>query len=302
MGRLLGRVAVVAEEELVEIRRACHQVDRVQCGDIELHLDVFSASDKGPALVFVPGTSVYSLFYAEFMHKMSLLGFNVVGFDPRGHGRSSGLRGSYTIDTLLEDARAVVGYAMDRFGDGVAISGSSQGGITAFYAAGSDERLSAAVCHNIAVLGEPEAFGITRWPAFSKQFSKLLPLAALTPELRIPISSYLDLSAEPTKFGPNALEFVKNDPLAVLALASKALASLSSTPPPRPIEQIEVPVMVIQGELDAMFTEAYTRPIYDRLTCDKEFLLVTGATHLVLTNNVDQVVPEVAAFLNAKMR
>lgn len=275
--------------------------DWIECGGQKLHLDVFVSEGSKPAIVFVPGTLLYALAYAEYMHKMRLLGFNVVGFDPRGHGRSGGRRGSYTLDALLEDAAAVVGYAMDRFGDGVAVSGSSQGGIVAFYAAARDERLKAAVCHNIAVMDEPTVYSISRWPQVARMAGRFMPLAGLTPELRLPISVYLDLAAEPTRFGMNALEFVKQDPLVVLAVALKALASLVSTPLARPVEDISIPIMVLQAEFDAMFTEAYTRSIYDRLTCEKEFLVVVGATHLVLTNDVDAVVPEVAAFLNEHM-
>jgi len=275
--------------------------DHVTCDGLELHLDLFLSPGARQTLVFLPGTSVYALFYAEFMHKMRLMGFNVVGFDPRGHGRSEGSRGSYTVETLLRDTEAAVGYAIDRFGENVALSGSSQGGIVSFYAADADPRLKAVVCHNIAVLSEPEAYSISRWPAFSAFFSKLVPLAMLTPELRVPIFTYLDLSAEPTRFGRDALAFVKEDPLAVLAIATRAMASLASAPPLRPIEKITTPIMVIQAELDEMFTENYTRRIYDRLTCEREFLMVTGATHLVLTNNVDAVVPEVTAFLNRFM-
>ena len=275
--------------------------DSIECGGEKLHLDIFSTDASKRAIVFVPGTSLYALAYAEYMHKMRLLGFNVVGFDPRGHGRSGGRRGSYTLDTLLEDAAAVVGYAMDRFGDGVAISGSSQGGIVAFYEAAADERLAAAVCHNIGVMDDAAVYSISRWPQVSRIAGRFMPLAGLIPELRLPVSVYLDLTAEPTRFGMNALEFVREDPLVVLAVALKALVSLTSTPPPRPVEEITVPVMVLQAELDAMFTEAYTRSVYDRLTCDKEFLVVGGASHLILTNDVDAVAPEVAAFLNEHM-
>ena len=275
--------------------------DSIACGGERLHLDVFESPGSKRAMVFVPGTSLYALAYAEYMHKMRLMGFNVVGFDPRGHGRSGGRRGSYTLDTLLEDAAAVVGYAMDRFGDGVAISGSSQGGIVAFYSAARDDRLRAAVCHNIAVMDEPAVYSISRWPAVARMAGRFMPLAGLTPELRLPISVYLDLAAEPTRFGMNALEFVKQDPLVVLAVALKALASLVSAPLGRPVEDISVPVMVLQAELDALFTEGYTRSIYDRLTCEKELLVVGGATHLILTNDVDAVVPEVAAFLTEHM-
>lgn len=276
--------------------------DSVMSEGLRLHLDVFESDGADRTLVFVPGTSVYSLFYAEFMHKMRLMGFNVVGFDPRGHGRSEGRRGSYTVDTLLKDTDTAIRYAIDRFGDNVALSGSSQGGIVSFYKACKEDRLKAVVCHNIAVLGEPEALSISRWPRFSELFSKIMPLAMLTPELRVPVWTYLDFAAEPTRFGRNALELAKEDPLVVMAIATKAMASLATAPPPCPIEEIKTPIMVIQGELDAMFTEDYTRRIYDRLTCEREFLVVGSASHLVLTNDVDIVVPEVAAFLNSHMQ
>jgi alpha-beta hydrolase superfamily lysophospholipase len=290
--------------EMMGLAGLRRQIDdgSVYSDGLRLHLDIFRAEGSNKTVVFVPGTSVYSLFYAEYMHKLRMLGFNVVGFDPRGHGRSEGKRGSYTVETLLRDSEAVVSWAMNTFGGSVAMSGSSQGGITTFYAACRDHRLSAVVCHNIAVLGQPEAFSISRWPMFSATAAKVLPLQAmLTPELRIPISTYLDLSAEPTRFGRHALQFVKEDPLAVLAIATRAMASLSWTPPPKPIEEIDIPVMVIQGELDEMFTEYYVRRIYDRLTCEKEFLVVNGATHLVLTNDVDAIIGEVAAFLDTHM-
>jgi esterase/lipase len=59
--------------------------------------------------------------------------------------------------------------------------------------------------------------------------------------------------------------------------------------------------MAIQAEFDEMFTVTYTESIYDRLTCDKEMMVLLGRTHLVMTNDVDEIVPEAAAFLNRYM-
>jgi len=278
--------------------RSAIEEDHMMSDGLRLHLDLFLSGPEDPALVFIPGTSVYALFYAEFMHKMRQSGFNVIGLDPRGHGRSEGRRGSYTVSELVSDARAATDYAIDRFGDRVAICGSSQGGITAFYAAASDNRLKAAVCHNIAVLGGPGAFGLTRYPRLMALASHLLPLTRLAPEVRVPVTTYLDLEAESTRFGKSAMEFMKADPLAVMSIALKALASLASTPLPHPIEEIRVPVMVIQAEHDNIFDESYVRGIYDRLTCEREFLLVPGAPHLVMTNDVDTIVPRISAWLS----
>lgn len=266
---------------------------------LNLHLDVLACDDpSAPALVFIPGTSLYALVYAEFMHKMRLMGFNVVGVDPRGHGRSEGKRGSYTMDELLSDALATVRYARERFGR-TAISGSSQGGMVAFYAAAADDELAAAICHNIAVLGETESTNITRSPRLSRVLR--LPTIALShilPEIPVPLLTYLDLKAEPTKFGMSAREFVKYDPLALRSISLKSLASLATAKPAKPIEEITVPIMALQAEFDNMFSLEYTQSLYDRLTCDKEMMLLLGRTHLVMTNDADEIVPEAAAWLN----
>jgi len=76
----------------------------------------------------MPGTSAYALIYGEFLKALADRGYNVVGFDPRGHGRSGGERGSYTIPELVSDMKAAVEYAQKRFGDPIVVAGSSQGG------------------------------------------------------------------------------------------------------------------------------------------------------------------------------
>ena len=269
---------------------------------LRLKLYLFESSPGDPSVVFVPGTSVYALLYGEFLSKLADNGFNVIGFDCRGHGLSEGGRGSYTLGQLVGDTRKVISYAIERYGDCVAVAGSSQGGIVAFYAAAADARLRSAVCHNLLAPDEPDNYRMTRFPELYRYMMRLLPLASLLPgELRVPVSMYLDLGSEPCRLIPDVRKAIKNDPMAVMSVSLSALASLSTTPLAVPVERIEVPIMVVHSQLDNIFPEDYVRRVFNRLTCRKKMVNLKDAPHLVLIDFADEIMPEIVSWLNQTM-
>jgi pimeloyl-ACP methyl ester carboxylesterase len=267
-----------------------------------LHLVIFPAGKNAPTLVFIPGTTAYALVYAQFLSEMRRNGFNVVGFDPRGHGQSSGRRGDYTINGLTDDLLAVVNYARGRFGGKVAVAGSSQGGMVAFYAAARDDSIAAAVCHNIADLNGKDnlVLSTVRPPLFLVPVSEFL--MKLYGGYSIPISLYLDLTKEKFPDGTDAATMVHRDILSVSWITFRALGSLMRTDLAKPVEKIRVPVMLVHAERDNIFPQAYVEGIYKRLTCPKKYLLFPNTEHLVMTNDVDRVVPPVVAWLKEMMR
>ncbi|MFH1150915.1 MAG: alpha/beta fold hydrolase [Actinomycetota bacterium] len=273
----------------------------------DLRLYHFESSPADPVMVFIPGTSVYALLYLDFMSQLSRQGFNVVGYDPTGHGKSTGRRGGYTLATQLDDARAVIAHAAATYNDNVAVSGSSQGGILSFYAAAAEPRLKAAVCHNLLAPDEPDNARLTRWPGLYGKLMPLLPLMVpvmATPlgELRAPVQAYLDLHAEKSRFVPDLDKFFREDPLLAPAISLRALVSLSTTPMACRVEEITTPVMVVHAGHDNIFPEDYVRRVYDRLTCPKEFLYLPDAYHLVMTDFVDEIMPAVAGWLKEMMK
>ncbi len=274
----------------------------IEANGIKLHLVVFPAGKKARTLVFIPGTSVYAKFYIEFIGKMHAKGFNVVAFDPRGHGMSSGPRGDYTIEEEVDDTLAVVAYARKRFGGNVAVSGSSQGGMVAFYTAARDDSIAAVVCHNIADLNGKDNLVLSqvRPPLF------MVPLARFMMDLykgySIPISMYLDLRKEIMKNGVDAVTFTENDPLVVHRITFRAMNSLLKTDLAKPVEKITVPVMLIHSDRDNIFPQEYVEGIYGRLTCPKNYLLFKNTDHLVMTNRVDDIVPPVSKWLKVVMK
>ncbi len=274
------------------------QEDWVDSDGLKIHLDILEAGQDKPTVVFMPGTSAYALIYGEYLALLGEAGYNVVGFDPRGHGRSQGKRGSYTMPELVRDMGAAVQYARNRFGDPVAVSGSSQGGITAFYYAAGDDSLAGAVCHNIADLPHPDSIRLTRHPSVSRLFKPMIPvLAKLVPELKVPLAAYLDLNAEHLRgIGPVGSMF-EQDPLLVPYIRLKGMASLGVHPLPVPVEKIKTPICILHGEGDYIFPRDYVEDIYQRLTCPKALMLYKGLPHYLLFDHLDKVFPDVEAWL-----
>ncbi|MBN2160310.1 MAG: alpha/beta fold hydrolase [Spirochaetes bacterium] len=274
----------------------------IDANGYRLLLTVFPVGNGSPTLVFMPGTTCYAQVYIEFMYTMHRQGFNVIGVDMRGHGMSSGLRGDYTINGLVDDLLAGVKYARDRFGGRVAVAGSSQGGMVAFYAAARDDSLAAAVCHNLADLNGKENLVLTRFrmPQF------LVPVAGFMSWLygsySIPVSIYLDLDREHVKDGMPISRFVKENPQMVGWITIRALGSMMRTDLAKPVEAIRVPVMMLYSDGDSIFPQAYVEGIYNRLTCKKNSLLLTKTEHMIATNNVNQIAPATAAWLKGIMR
>jgi alpha-beta hydrolase superfamily lysophospholipase len=254
--------------------------EHVNSRGLRLHLDVYQREDDTPTILFVSGTGAHARCYAEFLFQLHSQGFRVVSIDLQGHGLSEGMRGSFTIEELVENIYDVTTWAIERYGEKVGISGSSLGGILALYAVANDPRLESAACHNVAVLSEPDCLRITRAPNLLRTILPLGRLAArLLPELRLTIWLYLDPQA--ITDDPRILEVFVDDPLTLQALPLRSIVSQSQAAPARPIEEIETPAMILHAEGDRIFPLDYCQAIYDRLTCPKRFELIPGADHLV---------------------
>lgn len=120
----------------------------------------------------------------------------------------------------------------------------------------------------------------------------------ILPNAQIPVTSYIDLEKIPVQYFGNAKNFMDSDPLTLKTISLRALQSLASTEIPRPVADIKVPVMVLQGTNDSIFPVNYTQAIFDKLTCKKKLSLFPGKSHAVLHEDIDEVVPEVVSWLN----
>ncbi len=275
------------------------KTDWVLSDGLKLHVDVYEYDPNAPTIVFIPGTAIYALCYGDLLYRLGQSGYNIVGFDPRGHGQSEGVRGDYTITELMKDAENVITYAINRFNKKVTLMGSSQGGIVAFYMAAKDERLDSVICQNFADLTAEETLQLARHPRLFKYLKLLIAKAGgIIPNTQVPVTSYIDLEKIPVQYFGNAKNFMDSDPLTLKTISIRALQSLAHTEMAKPVGEIKVPVMVLQGTADSIFPVSYTQAIYDKLTCRKKFVQFPGRSHAVLHEDVEEVIPALTGWLH----
>ena len=273
--------------------------DTILSDGLKLHLDVYEYDKEAPTVVFIPGTAIYAMCYAEMLYKLGQSGYNVVGLDPRGHGQSEGVRGDYTVSELMNDIESTIDYAIGRFNKKVSLMGSSQGGILSLYMAARDERLDTVICQNFADLTGDETTQLTRHPRLFKYLRMLIGGRAgeLIQNAMIPMSAYIDMDSIPVKYFGSIRQFIENDPLAVKNISVRALQSLGHTALDKPINLITVPVMVFQGDNDSIFPVKYTKDIYDKIACKKKMIVYPNMSHALMSENVDDILPDIIAWL-----
>jgi len=242
---------------------------------VVLALYVLKGPPGSPVVVFMPGTAVYSEIYSDYLFSLHRRGFTVISYDPRGHGQSCCFRGYFTVSLLLQDARKVCAYARQRFGTKVGFSGSSQGGLVAFYlAATGDPNVDTVMCHNIAWCDGDTILRISIFrppkiliPVFVRLFRFMHRFVA-------PVTFYLPFSKLKLPQGGSAQALMMRDPMTTLAYSLGAVASLTDTPLAVPPNQIKMPLMLLSSIDDEVFPVEYERWLFDQLTCTKEFVCI----------------------------
>ena len=272
--------------------------DYILSDDLYLHLDILTYNANAPTVILVPGTGLYALCYANLMHLIYEQGFNVVGLDPRGHGRSEGRRGDYTIDELVRDVQAAVTYAIKRFNPEVSVLGSSQGGIVTFYTAAADSRPRSIICQNLTDLSHLDNLNITRTPWLMRLCKPaFVQLADYLPNINIPINLYIDIKAMEIEHFGNVYNFLSQDPLALTTISIRAMKSLAIAALAKPVEEITTPTLILQAEKDTIFSPAFTRRFYQRLQCKKQMTIFPSFTHTMLSTHPKEIVPTIVTWL-----
>ena len=270
---------------------------------LKIHLDIYGDNVKDPEIknvIFIHGTSVYSRFYAEFCYNLFKSGFRVIAPDMIGHGLSEGKRGHFTIKRFTETIYDITTHVIEKFGDKIAIMGSSLGGITSLYSVAYDSRLKAAICHNAAIFNENAHKRIGKIKGILNFFKPMVPFfAKIVPNLRINVFSYLPKEKlANSELGFKIYDILENDKLLAYKYTLTSLRAQMKEPLAQSIEDIQTPIMIINGDKDGLFSIEYMKEIYDRLHCrEKRLEILKGSAHFIFQENIKEALNRIIPWL-----
>lgn len=264
----------------------------LQSTGVDIHVAEWSAP-RNPrlAVLLIPGTGSHVGYYGRFANELRLRGIHVFAVDFKGHGRSGGKRGVFTLSEMVQNCDDAAAFIKTRTGLRVAGLGTSQGGETAFHALQASANIDAGISHNILLS--------TLFPINAKvrllQSGLVGAVATLLPFVRIPLK--LAFNWKKAYLDPNFLAEKEKDPLAVWFYSLPSYRSVFTTAPVVPPAGNHKPVLVACGERDELVTPAHCLRCFTAMGGPKEFYVMPGAGHQLVIDYSAQFADVVSAFL-----
>lgn len=217
-------------------------------GDLDLYGRLRCRDDDAPAVVMLSGLGSHTFEYEPFAAELADAGWSSLSFDFRGHGRSGGPRGRWTLDDLVADCREAISFLEQRHRGPACLYGNSLGAMVAILTGARDDRpLGVVAANGPARIAD---FLLTRPRralfALAKLISPVVPL-------RISVDHFYDY--EQLIDDPSWVSAIRADPLIADArrLSVPAFRALLETwDGPRAVRELHMPLLVIQGRNDRL--------------------------------------------------
>ena len=297
--------AIAADPDTAELSRDIpgREVEVVSADGTRLHVEVFGAEDA-PTVVLVHGwTNEIAVWHHQIRDLMGE--FRVVAYDQRGHGRSEAPKGGeYTEAALADDLHAVIGATVP--GDGrCVVVGHSMGGMTIVSWAGRNaeqvrDHVAAAMLIGTG-MGDLVEQALLFRPRFGARIGRALwphtvALPLRLPQRTTPISyraiRYIALSPAAS---PAAVAFcdrlTSRCPAPVRAGFGRSLSRLDLY---ESVPKLDVPTIVMVGELDKLTPPWHARKLAETLPDVVELVELPGVGHMLQLEAPDEVTSRIA--------
>lgn len=280
----------IQETDAAVIERSL-RTDTFDSGGKSLDLLYFEFNKQAPCILLSQGSFAHAYVFAELAFHIHSYGYNVFVMPRHGGG---------TIAELVARHEDAVAHIIQKHHLIPGICAEGLGGFAAFYLILKPGQIKSAVFLNApAVLTDPEfhkSFKGKRGSASRRKWLMVVARVAvkMIPSFKIPIRLYLDLEEMIDADGENyererrLVSAFTNDPDFDTHYPLKAVYSLVSTPPPAPLNSLQVPTMFIV--LNRGFIPDYFKKLFEELSCKKKIKEVNAGVFWMLSR------PKQAAF------
>jgi alpha-beta hydrolase superfamily lysophospholipase len=255
-----------------------------------IHLDLHRSAQPRAIVVFQPGSGAHARVYFLLGGLLAQRGYSLLAIDRPGHGLSGGARGDCTVEQAIGVSAAAIDYARRAFGLPVVLMGSSMGGLLTIFGLLRGQRPDLAVAHNFVYPGKLFSMRLrARWIA--RHRTRPYPLTEL-------VHGFEKLSDDPAIA---AYLRSRADPGFAGELTARSVASLFGFSTAAPQSTVET--LVLTGDRDRAIPAWATRffmwwsglPSY-------ELKVIGNAGHLLFHDHLDQSVPLITQWLDARLR
>lgn len=253
--------------------------------------------DTAPTVVLLCGLGFHSFEYEPLAMRLEAAEVGSLSFDYRGHGRSPGLRGRWTLAQLAADCRHAIDFLQQRHVGPVVLFGNSLGAMVAILTAAHDDRPLGVIAANA--------------PAHAAEFLLTPPrrvlyglLGLVEPILAPRISVNHFIPYHLLIDDPAWISTIRHDPLIRDArrLSVRTYRELLETwDGPRAVRALRTPLLVVQGRNDRMQPPEQSRLIVEAANEPKRFELL-DAGHLPHLETPDTVARLLADWLSTTRR
>lgn len=248
----------------------------------QIHLDRFTAKDAPLTVILLHGGGGCGRLLAPFGRMFHNHGFNAVLPDLPGYGLSEVPTDLATYERWVDCAVDLAAAESKRTGKPVAFFGMSVGGYLALMAGMRFPQTRAVIATTLADPRLPvvrDQFAYSPW--VNRMLMPLLgPATYLFGGLRLPVRWFANMAT--ISNDPELSRLLVSDPIAGGNWVSLRFMYnlLNITPPVEPEEFRGCPVLFAQPAADTWTTLEASRPLFDRLACEKELVMLENCGHL----------------------
>lgn len=243
---------------------------RFSSDGLELYGRLRSRGESAPTIVLLCGLGFHTFEYEPLAGWLAAQGVNCLSFDYRGHGRSGGPRGAWSLEDLASDARHAIDLAQQRHNGPLTLFGNSLGGMVAITVGAEDRRVSRVVASNCPTRVADFLLTTPR-----RMLYMLAKLVAPPAPLRISVDhfyAYEQLIAD-----PSWISAIRHDELirAARRLSVATYRSLLDQWDGRAaVQRVHTPLLVVQGRNDQLQPPQQSELLVAAANNPKEYLLL----------------------------